>query len=152
MEFIVVDTEARALLVENELIKRYKPKYNILLKDDKTFPYLMIDKDSDFPKLVKYRGARKGKNKYFGPFASVLAVNEVLGFLQKVFLLRSCRDSVFNNRSRPCLMYQIKKCSAPCVGMISKEEYKKAVDNVSFNVEYFEFNSLIINSYLDTNS
>lgn len=128
MEFIVVDTEARALLVENELIKRYKPKYNILLKDDKTFPYLMIDKDSDFPKLVKYRGARKGKNKYFGPFASVLAVNEVLGFLQKVFLLRSCRDSVFNNRSRPCLMYQIKKCSAPCVGMISKEEYKKAVD------------------------
>lgn len=128
MEFIVVENESRALLVENELIKKYKPRYNILLKDDKTFPYLMIDVTEDFPKITKYRGARKGKNKYFGPFASVLAVNEVLGVLQKGFLLRSCRDSNFANRSRPCLMHQIKRCSAPCVNMISKEDYRKLVD------------------------
>lgn len=128
MEFIVVENESRALLVENELIKKYKPRYNILLKDDKTFPYLMIDVASDFPRITKYRGSRKGNNKYFGPFASVLAVNEVLSLLQKGFLLRSCRDAAFTNRSRPCLMYQIKRCSAPCVGMISKQEYRKLVD------------------------
>ncbi len=128
MEFIVVEDEARALLVENELIKKFKPRYNILLKDDKTFPYLTIDTGADFPKLSKYRGGRKGKNKYFGPFASVLAVNEVVSVVQKGFLLRSCRDAVFANRQRPCLMYQIKRCSAPCVGMISKEEYRQLVD------------------------
>ena len=137
MEFIVVENESRALLVENELIKRFKPRYNILLKDDKTFPYLMLDVQADFPRLSKYRGSRKGKNKYFGPFASVLAVNEVLGILQKGFLLRSCRDAVFNNRSRPCLMYQIKRCSAPCVGMITKDEYRglvnKAIDFLEGN-------------------
>ncbi len=128
MEFIVVEDEARALLVENELIKKFKPRYNILLKDDKTFPYLTIDTGADFPKLSKYRGGRKGKNKYFGPFASVLAVNEVVSVVQKGFLLRSCRDAVFANRQRPCLMYQIKRCSAPCVGLISKEEYRQLVD------------------------
>ena len=131
MEFIVVDTEARALLVENELIKKYSPRYNILLKDDKTFPYLMIDVEAEFPKLSKYRGVRKDKNKYFGPFASVGAVNEALDVLHKVFLLRSCRDNVFKNRRRPCLMYQIKRCSAPCVGKISVDDYgdlvKKAI-------------------------
>ena len=131
MEFIVADTEARALLVENELIKKYSPRYNILLKDDKTFPYLMIDVEAEFPKLSKYRGVRKDKNKYFGPFASVGAVNEALDVLQKVFLLRSCRDNVFKNRRRPCLMYQIKRCSAPCVGKISVDDYgdlvKKAI-------------------------
>ena len=131
MEFIVVETEARALLVENELIKKYSPRYNILLKDDKTFPYLMIDVEAEFPKLSKYRGVRKDKNKYFGPFASVGAVNEALDVLQKVFLLRSCRDNVFKNRQRPCLMYQIKRCSAPCVGKISVDDYgdlvKKAI-------------------------
>lgn len=128
MEFIVVENESRALLVENELIKKYKPRYNILLKDDKTFPYLMIDVESEFPRLSKYRGGRKGKNKYFGPFASVVAVNEVLSVLQKGFLLRSCRDGVFLNRQRPCLMYQIKRCSAPCVGLITKEEYRELVN------------------------
>jgi len=128
MEFIVVEDEARALLVENELIKKFKPRYNILLKDDKTFPYLTIDTGADFPKLSKYRGGRKGKNKYFGPFASVLAVNEVVSVVQKGFLLRSCRDAVFANRQRPCLIYQIKRCSAPCVGLISKEEYRQLVD------------------------
>lgn len=128
MEFIVVENEARALLVENELIKKFKPRYNILLKDDKTFPYLTIDTEADFPRLAKYRGGRKGKNKYFGPFASVLAVNEVMNVLQKGFLLRSCRDAVFANRQRPCLMYQIKRCSAPCVGMISKADYRQLVE------------------------
>ena len=128
MEFIVVENESRALLVENELIKKFKPRYNILLKDDKTFPHLMIDVESEYPSLHKYRGSRKDKNKYFGPFASVLAVNSVMDILQKVFLLRSCRNNVFKNRQRPCLMYQIKRCSAPCVGKISREDYKKLVN------------------------
>ena len=128
MEFIIVENEARALLVENELIKKFKPRYNILLKDDKTFPHLMIDVTAEFPSLKKYRGSRKDKNKYFGPFASVLAVNSVVDILQKVFLLRSCRDNVFKNRQRPCLMYQIKRCSGPCVGKISAAEYRRLVN------------------------
>lgn len=128
MEFIIVENEARALLVENELIKELEPKYNILLKDDKTFPHLMIDVASDFPCLRKYRGKRTDKNKYFGPFASVMAVNNVLDILQKAFLLRSCRDAVFHNRQRPCLLHQIKRCSAPCTGRISKEDYRKLVN------------------------
>ncbi len=127
MEFIIVENEAKALLMENELIKELEPKYNILLKDDKTFPHLVIDVTSKFPSLRKYRGKRQDKNKYFGPFASVTAVNSVLDIVQKAFLLRSCRDGVFNNRQRPCLMYQIKRCSAPCVGRISEEDYKQLV-------------------------
>ena len=129
MEFIIVENEARALLVENELIKKFKPRYNILLKDDKTFPHLMIDVASEFPSLKKYRGARMDKNKYFGPFASVLAVNSAVDVLQKAFLLRSCRDNVFKNRQRPCLMYQIKRCSAPCVGKISAADYRQLVED-----------------------
>lgn len=127
MEFIIVENEAKALLMENELIKRLEPRYNILLKDDKTFPHLVIDVESEFPSLRKYRGKRNDKSKYFGPFASVLAVNNVLDTVQKAFLLRSCCDNVFKNRERPCLMYQIKRCSAPCVGRISKEDYHKLV-------------------------
>ena len=129
MEFIIVENEARALLVENELIKKFKPRYNILLKDDKTFPHLMIDVASEFPSLKKYRGVRTDKNKYFGPFASVLAVNSAVDVLQKAFLLRSCRDNVFKNRQRPCLMYQIKRCSAPCVGKISAADYRQLVED-----------------------
>lgn len=129
MEFIIVENEARALLVENELIKRFKPRYNILLKDDKTFPHLMIDMSTDYPCLRKYRGSRHDKNKYFGPFASVGAVNSVLDIIQKAFLLRSCQDSAFKNRERPCLMYQIKRCSAPCVGKISQTDYQKLVQD-----------------------
>ena len=135
MEFIIVENEARALLVENELIKKFKPRYNILLKDDKTFPHLMIDVESEFPSLRKYRGSRHDKNKYFGPFASVLAVNSVVDILQKVFLLRSCRDNVFKNRQRPCLMYQIKRCSAPCVGKISAADYRILVNEA---IEFLE--------------
>lgn len=128
MEFIVVENEAKALLLENELIKKLEPKYNILLKDDKTFPYLSLDLREMFPVLRKYRGAKKSGLKYFGPFANVLAVNNTLDLLQKAFLLRSCSDSNFKNRDRPCLMYQIKRCSAPCTGKISAEDYRDLVN------------------------
>lgn len=130
MEFIVVDNEAQALLMENDLIKKLEPKYNILLKDDKTFPHLMINPYEDFPALRKSRGARRDKAKYFGPFASAAAVNNVLGIVQKAFLLRSCRDSVFAHRDRPCMLYQIKRCSAPCVGKISRKDYHQSVRDV----------------------
>ena len=130
MEFIIVDNEAQALLMENDLIKKLEPKYNILLKDDKTFPHLMINTQEEFPALRKSRGARKDKSLYFGPFASAGAVNNVMDIVQKTFKLRSCRDSVFYNRDRPCLLYQIKRCCAPCVGRISQEDYRKLVDEV----------------------
>ncbi len=130
MEFIIAENEAGALLIENELIKRFHPKFNILLKDDKSFPYLMIDEKEDFPVLKKYRGKKNDKAHFFGPFANVLAVNNVMDILQKVFLIRSCRDSVFKNRTRPCLLYQIKRCSAPCVQKISKEDYHQKVKEV----------------------
>ena len=128
MEFIVVENEAKALLLENELIKKLEPKYNILLKDDKSFPYLCLNPSDEYPVLKKYRGVKKAGYKYFGPFANVLAVNNVLDLLQKAFLLRTCSDSTFKNRDRPCLMYQIKRCSGPCVGKISREDYRKLVD------------------------
>lgn len=130
MEFIIVENEAKALLMENDLIKKLEPKYNILLKDDKTFPHLMIDLNDDFPALRKSRGKRLDKAKYFGPFAGVAAVNNVMDMVQKVFGLRSCRDSMFYHRERPCMLYQIKRCSAPCVGKINKENYNKLVWNV----------------------
>ena len=130
MEFIIVENEAQALLMENDLIKKLEPKYNILLKDDKTFPHLMINLKEDFPALRKSRGARKDKCKYFGPFASATAVNEVMDIIQKTFRLRSCRDNVFLHRDRPCMLYQIKRCSAPCVQKISREDYHKTVDEV----------------------
>ncbi len=130
MEFIIVENEAKALLMENDLIKKLEPKYNILLKDDKTFPHLMINPQEDFPALRKSRGTRRDKSKYFGPFASATAVNNVMDIIQKNFKLRSCRDSVFANRERPCMLYQIKRCSGPCVGKISREEYHKTVDDV----------------------
>ena len=129
MEFIIVENEAKALLMENELIKQLEPKYNILLKDDKTFPHLVIDVESEYPALRKFRGKRNDKSKYFGPFASIGAVNSVVDILQKTFLLRSCRDSVFAHRDRPCLLYQIKRCSAPCVARISQEGYRALVQD-----------------------
>ncbi len=114
MEFIIVENENRALIVENELIKKFNPKYNILLKDDKSYPHLVLNLNDDFPALHKFRGQRKDKCKYFGPYASATDVNNVLDIIQKIFMLRSCRDNVFHNRKRPCLLYQIKRCSAPC--------------------------------------
>ncbi len=135
MEFIVVETEVRALLLESELIKKLEPHYNILLKDDKGFPYLSLDVNAEYPVLRKYRGVKKEGYKYFGPFADARAVNNVLDLLQRAFLLRSCSDSVFCHRDRPCLMYQIKRCSAPCVGKISKEDYWRLVDEAVAFIE-----------------
>lgn len=135
MEFIIVENEAKALLMENELIKRFSPRFNILLKDDKTFPHLMINPHEDFPALRKQRGKRTADCRYFGPFVSASAVNYVMDVIQKAFLLRSCRDTDFKNRTRPCMLYQIKRCSAPCVGKISKEEYHKLVNQV---IEFLE--------------
>ena len=127
-DVVVIETagETEAFLLENELIKQYHPYYNILLKDDKSYPYIALTKD-EFPRLMKYRGNRKSGADYFGPFDSGEGVNQTLTELQKLFGLRSCRDSYFKNRTRPCLMYQIKRCSAPCSGLISKEDYQKSV-------------------------
>lgn len=125
IKIIVTETEVEALLLECNLIKKHKPRYNILLRDDKNYPYILVEQSHDFPRLNFYRGARKVKGKLFGPFPNVAAVKETLEFLQKIFKLRSCSDIFFKNRSRPCLQYQIKRCKAPCVAYISKQDYQK---------------------------
>lgn len=129
LEYTITDTEAEALLLEANLIKELQPPFNILLKDDKSYPYLMITKDHDFPRLCKYRGKRKEKGHYFGPFATAGAMHHIIKDLQKAFLVRPCTDSFFANRTRPCMEYQIKRCSAPCVDYISKEDYAALVDD-----------------------
>ncbi|MRT95007.1 excinuclease ABC subunit C, partial [Ancylomarina sp. 16SWW S1-10-2] len=113
MEFVTVGTEAEALLLEANLIKRFRPRYNVLMRDDKSFPYIVISRDHAAPQLTKHRGARNRKGDYFGPFASAGAVNRTLNMLQRAFLLRSCADSVYEARTRPCLLFQIKRCAAP---------------------------------------
>jgi excinuclease ABC subunit C len=127
MEFITTQTEAEALLLEANLIKELKPQYNILLKDDKSYPYIQIDMRHPYPRITKFRGKKKKGAEYFGPYASAGAVNQSLNILQKAFLLRPCTDSYFNNRTRPCLQYQIKRCSAPCVNKISEEAYAQLI-------------------------
>jgi excinuclease ABC subunit C len=123
MEFVIATSEAEALLIEANLIKQLKPPFNILLRDDKSYPYISIEHGHPYPRIGKFRGAKKKGHTYFGPFASAGAVNQTLQWLQKAFLLRPCSDSYFNNRARPCLQYQIKRCSGPCVGKISESDY-----------------------------
>ncbi len=127
MMFLTTRTETEALLLEQNLIKQLKPRYNVLLRDDKSFPNILVTKDHEFPQIVKHRGAKKRKGAYYGPFAGAGAVNRTLNQLQKVFLLRNCSDSMYSSRSRPCLLYQIKRCSAPCTGEISKADYAASV-------------------------
>ena len=123
MMFLTTRTETEALLLEQNLIKQLKPRYNVLLRDDKSFPNILVTKDHPFPQIRKHRGAKKAKGSYYGPFASAGAVNRTLNQLQKVFLLRNCSDAMFESRTRPCLLYQIRRCSAPCTGRISEVDY-----------------------------
>ena len=127
MMFLTTRTETEALLLEQNLIKQLKPRYNVLLRDDKSFPNILVTRSHGYPQIRKHRGAKKEKGNYYGPFASAGSVNKTLNALQKLFLLRSCTDSFFANRDRPCLLYQIKRCSAPCVGRIDEEGYEKLV-------------------------
>ena len=127
MMFLTTKTETEALLLEQNLIKQLKPKFNVLLRDDKSFPNILVTADHDYPQIKKHRGAKKEKGSYYGPFASAGAVNRTLNQLQRVFLLRDCSNAMFDSRTRPCLQHQIKRCSAPCVGKISAEEYRQTV-------------------------
>jgi excinuclease ABC subunit C len=127
MEIVTTNSEAEALLLEAQLIKRFRPPFNVLLRDDKSFPFILLRADHAFPRIQKHRGARKAKGNYYGPFASAGSVNTTINALQKLFLLRSCTDSFFARRDRPCLLYQIKRCSAPCVGRIDEAGYRELI-------------------------
>src|SRR5271170_7188003 len=128
LEIVVAATEAEALMLECNLIKRLMPRFNVLLRDDKSFPFIHLTAGHDFPQLAKFRGARDKPGAYFGPFASAGAVNRTLVALQKAFLLRSCSNSIFANRTRPCLLFQIKRCSAPCVARIGRDDYARLIE------------------------
>jgi excinuclease ABC subunit C len=129
MTIVTTNSEAEALLLEAQLIKRYRPAYNVLLRDDKSFPFILLRDDHAYPRIQKHRGARRAKGNYYGPFASAGSVNQTLNALQKLFLLRSCNDSFFSRRDRPCLLYQIKRCSAPCVERIAPAAYSELVSD-----------------------
>ncbi len=135
IQVTVTHTENEALLLENNLIKAEKPRFNILLRDDKSYPYLYISTEDDFPRLDLHRGARKKQGRFFGPYPSVTAVRDSLSLLQKTFGVRQCKNSFFESRSRPCLQYQIKRCTAPCTGMISKEDYAEDVRMITMFLE-----------------
>ncbi len=135
IEVTVTHTEGEALLLESQLIKQHKPRYNISLRDDKTYPYVFISSFHDFPQLSYHRGAKKRKGQYFGPYPSASAVKETLKLLQKIFPVRQCEDSYYNARSRPCLQHQIERCTAPCVGLISQADYQADVDNTILFLE-----------------
>jgi excinuclease ABC subunit C len=129
IEITTTSNESEALLLEANLIKKHKPKFNILLRDDKSFPYIFISKNEKWPQLIKHRGKKTREGHYFGPFASVGSANWTIKTLQKIFLIRICDDSIFKKRQRPCILYQIKRCSAPCMGYVDPKSYKKLVDN-----------------------
>ncbi|WPZ36671.1 excinuclease ABC subunit UvrC [Thalassobaculum sp. OXR-137] len=131
MEIVRTHTEVEALLLESNMIKRLKPRFNVLLRDDKSFPHILLTGDHPYPQITKHRGARKRKGQYFGPFASAGSVNRTITALQRGFLLRNCTDSMFSNRQRPCLQYQIKRCSAPCVGYVTEAEYAGQVEDAT---------------------
>ncbi len=128
VEVVTTETEAEALLLEANLIKKLKPRYNIVLRDDKSFPYILLRRDHEWPQIVKHRGARRRRGDYFGPFASAGSVNQTVTTLQRAFPLRSCSDHVLSNRTRPCLQYQIKRCVAPCVGLVDDDDYERLVE------------------------
>ena len=127
VDYITVASEEEALILEANLIREYKPKYNILFKDDKSFPYIKIATDHDFPQLAKYRGKNLANQKLYGPFSSISYLNSVFATLQKIFQLRNCTDRYFSSRKRPCIQYEIKRCSAPCMKYISKQAYNDTV-------------------------
>ena len=138
IEIVVTNTEAEALLLENNLIKQHRPRYNILLRDDKSYPYIFISSKHKYPQITFYRGNRKKQGRYFGPYASVSAARYALSLLQKVFKVRQCDDYFFSHRSRPCLQHQIDRCSAPCVGLINEKDYKSDINS---SIEFLEGNS-----------
>ena len=129
VEVTLTNTEADALLLEHTLIKQDRPRYNVVLRDDKSDPFIYASTDRKFPRLSFHRGARKGKGKYFGPYPSAGAVRQTLAELQKLFMIRNCSDTFFRNRSRPCLQYHIQRCTAPCVGYVAPEEYARDVQH-----------------------
>jgi excinuclease ABC subunit C len=135
IEVMVTHTEGEALLLECQLIKRHKPQYNICLRDDRSYPYIFLSTEHDFPQITLHRGAKKRKGKYFGPYPGIGAIKETLKLLQRIFPVRQCDDSIYNNRSRPCLQHQIERCSAPCVGLIDKAAYAKDVENTMLFLE-----------------
>ena len=145
VEVTVTNTEAEALILENNLIKNHRPRYNILLRDDKSYPFIYLSLEDDYPRLALHRGARRRKGRYFGPYPNAGAVRESLHLLQKMFRVRQCEDSFFSNRSRPCLQYQIKRCTAPCVGVINKEDYAR---DVRHTILFLEGKSSTLNDEL----
>lgn len=135
VEVTSTHTEVEALLLENNLIKQHRPRYNVVLRDDKSYPYIRLVDDQPYPRLTLYRGRRRESGRYFGPYPSAYSARETVNLLQKLFLLRQCNDTFFRNRSRPCLQYQIKRCSAPCVGLISEDDYARDVQNAVLFLE-----------------
>ena len=147
VEVIVTNTEAEALILEYNLIKRHKPRFNVVLRDDKSYPYIYVSTEHPFPRLEFHRGPHKGKGRYFGPYPSTSAVRKTLNELQKLFLIRQCQDSYFKNRTRPCLQYQIRRCTAPCVGYVDEPAYREDVDAAILFLE--GKNRIVINTLVE---